>query len=742
MKKNIGQSVIPLFNVFMSDTVLDFLSPVIHSGYIGEGEKSALFETKFGEYIGSPNVVVVNSGTSALTLALKLAGVGPGHKVISTPMTCLWGRSKVMLPNGKTEYIINLVKNQYSGNVLSVANDGSVVEKKVIGWHRSKLNKRKWKYVSCDDYQKKTGPRTGSNSGVWVTEEHGILTNRGFVEAKNLSGETLITERVGLTTAQEQFFVGSLLGDGSIAYRNKRGTPRFTTCHAKNQEEWFNLKYEFIKEMGGSVREYPARPGHQPYVFHQTGNHPVFIDMVRRFYPQGEKIVPEDLSEKDLSPMALATWYMDDGSKTAKHSGCLCTNGFVKRDVERLVCVLRRMGFNATLQPTKKETEHRILIRAKLIGADGRKPIYQSDMFFSVIAPFVPDSMKYKLPDDVIGIPFNKTLWSPIKFPRYRNYAKITDGEPSHDAKRTVYCLDVEDTHNFIVNGIVVHNCLATNEAILSVGAIPVWADILSDGTIDPEDVRAKMGPGIKAIMCMDWGGLPCQLDELREIGKEFKVPVIEDACQSIGSKYKGRHVGSDVDYVAFSTQAIKALTSVDGGFLAVNSAPYQVDLAKMMRWFGLDRASGADMRCNQDPPLAGYKWQMNDVLATIGLANMEGLEERIDKTLSNAITYDTFLGMKRDHNRQSSFWLYTIYVHDPAEFIQYMKSNGVECSRVHDRNDTKTIFKKSRCVLPGVDWFDNHHVCIPVGWWLIDKDIERILDLLWKCRGDIINEG
>jgi len=275
--------------------------------------------------------------------------------------------------------------------------------------------------------------------------------------------------------------------------------------------------------------------------------------------------------------------------------------------------------------------------------------------------------------------------------------------------------------------------CLATNMAIMAVGATPVWADILRDGTIDPEDVEKK-AKGCKAIMCVDWGGLPCKLTELGEPG----LFVIEDACQSLGAKYDGHSIGHDAEYVAFSTQAIKILTTVDGGALAINTD--QTETARTMRWFGLDRTRGADMRCNQDPLVCGYKWQLNDVLATIGLANMEGLDERIKLTQRHAAIYNDFLGIKTDPERKSSYWLYTIYVDDVPEFIGYMKRHGVECSKVHDRNDTKTVFAPFRCDLPGVDWFDKHHVCIPVGWWLRDEDVGKILALLWGCHSRIID--
>ena len=277
--------------------------------------------------------------------------------------------------------------------------------------------------------------------------------------------------------------------------------------------------------------------------------------------------------------------------------------------------------------------------------------------------------------------------------------------------------------------------CLATNMAILALGAVPVWADILPDGTIDPDDVAAKMDCRPDAVVCVDWGGLPCRLDELKGLG----VPVIEDACQSLGSRYKGQYVGSDADFVCFSFQAIKHISTADGGALVVNDNPGALDDARLMRWFGLDRTKSASMRCEQDPPLWGYKMQMNDVAASIGLANIRHLPSILETVRRHAERYNAAfahlakvrLSEPIGDERQSGYWLYTVLVDDAVAFTRYMAHNGVEVSKAHTRNDTKGVFAPFRASLPGVSIFDFHHVCIPVGWWLTDEDVENIVSLV-----------
>ena len=226
---------------------------------------------------------------------------------------------------------------------------------------------------------------------------------------------------------------------------------------------------------------------------------------------------------------------------------------------------------------------------------------------------------------------------------------------------------------------------LPTNMAILSMGAGILSADVLPDGTMDPASVNKILDDSrwffpqrpAKAIMCVDWGGTPCKIAELQCFG----LPVIEDACQAVGSYYRGNHVGSDADYTAFSFQAIKHLTTGDGGAVAFLN-PEQAERARLLRWFGLDRTKGASMRCTQDPPDWGYKMQLNDIAASIGLANLEKLPWLLQKTKAHASYYDEVFGVAPDPARQSGYWLYTILVQDKWALSPTWRTMGLNAPR------------------------------------------------------------
>ena len=205
--------------------------------------------------------------------------------------------------------------------------------------------------------------------------------------------------------------------------------------------------------------------------------------------------------------------------------------------------------------------------------------------------------------------------------------------------------------------------CAATNTGILQRGATPVFVDILPEsGLIDPDAVRAALvgAANVKAIVAVDWGGHPCDYDAL----KSFGIPVIEDAAHAVGSTYKGAHVArSGGDYVCFSFQAIKHLTTGDGGALKV--PPNQLELARRLRWFGIDRTSATKFRFEEDIPVAGFKYHMNDIAAAIGLSNLLFLDHILAEHRTNATKLRSKLrNVPRlklpPASSESSWWLFT----------------------------------------------------------------------------------
>jgi len=283
--------------------------------------------------------------------------------------------------------------------------------------------------------------------------------------------------------------------------------------------------------------------------------------------------------------------------------------------------------------------------------------------------------------------------------------------------------------------------CTATNWPILAHRAKIVWADIDSEtGNIDPKSIKKCITKKTKAIMVVDWGGYPCDIDTIKKYVGD--IPVIEDAAHAFGAVYKNRMVGQTADFTVFSFQAIKHVTTADGGALTVrNDRHYERGV--LLRYFGIDRKKRSkDYRIEKDIYEWGYKFHMNDVNATIGIENLRHINEMLRKHRENAEYYrKAFAGLNKitllreDKDYLSSYWLFTMKVDNPEGFMEYMKARNIMASQVHRRNDNHPVTKPFIKHLPRVDEFSKHMVCIPVGWWVSKKDREYIADTVINYR-------
>jgi len=283
-----------------------------------------------------------------------------------------------------------------------------------------------------------------------------------------------------------------------------------------------------------------------------------------------------------------------------------------------------------------------------------------------------------------------------------------------------------------------IFTCTATNTPILYQGAKIVFADVKKDTlNVDPEDVARKVTPKTKAIVCVDYGGLPADLDELQAIADKWQIPLIEDAAQAQGAEYKGKTVGNISDFTCFSFQAIKIIAAPDSGMLTIRN-PRLEDKAKRVRWFGIDRkAKQASM--NQgiwagDIWELGWKYQMTDILAAMGIEAMKTIDETLahHRKLFEAyreglkgIPGITFIGDDQDH--RSSCWLATTLVENRDDLKKKLAENDIESDPVHYRNDRYSIFGKRVTDCPNMDALESKYLVLPKHFYLTVEDIDRV---------------
>ena len=311
--------------------------------------------------------------------------------------------------------------------------------------------------------------------------------------------------------------------------------------------------------------------------------------------------------------------------------------------------------------------------------------------------------------------------------------------------------------------------CAATITPLIHLGAQIVWADVDPlTGNISPVSVGelvAEWGDRVKAVVAVDWAGRPADYVELRKV-VPHAIPIIEDAAHAFMARRQGRdetwgipegpltsiasYAEADNIFVCYSLQAIKHLTTGDGGILICPSAEL-TERARKLRWFGLDRRSKTDFRCAQEITEAGYKFHMNDIAAAIGLGNLPSARMAVEQHRNNAMRYHTALATELGPevlptafgalgmpprlsipamDFGSSWWLYTVLVENRDDFTRSFIHARIATSQVHRRNDEHPGFPPSTPgSLPGLDYFSARQVSIPVGWWLTATDLERVTD-------------
>ena len=284
-----------------------------------------------------------------------------------------------------------------------------------------------------------------------------------------------------------------------------------------------------------------------------------------------------------------------------------------------------------------------------------------------------------------------------------------------------------------------VFTCTATNIPFLYMGVKPVFADVQPRTlNMDPAHVRSLITPRTKAIVCVHYGGLPCDLDELHAIAREHGLVFIEDAAHALGAAYKGRPVGGLSDFTMFSFQAIKLMTTGDGGMLMLRD-PGLVEKAKRLRWFGIDRSAKQLGVWENDITEVGYKYQMTDLSAALGLAALDEYASTLAKRQSLLDGYVRgFAGVPgieligAGHtDRTHAAWLCTVLVEDRVGLMRKLREHRIESGQVHYRNDRYKIFGGRQEGFTNMDALEDRYLVLPLHGKMSLGDVDRVCSVV-----------
>jgi perosamine synthetase len=285
------------------------------------------------------------------------------------------------------------------------------------------------------------------------------------------------------------------------------------------------------------------------------------------------------------------------------------------------------------------------------------------------------------------------------------------------------------------------YTCTATNMPILRAGAKCIFADIqYLTGNIDWMDVNHRVTERTRAIMVVHWAGYPCDMESITFLAKRLGIPVIQDGAHSLGATYQGQPIGVTSEYYMCSFQAIKQLTTGDGGMLAMLDEN-KYNEARRRRWFAIDRDNRVlrlDGYAYWDQAEIGYKMHMNDIAAAIGLGNMEDIDWILNRRAEIAARYRVELakapGVKlfnSEPDRTSGNWLFTMHVENRTGFCLMMRAAGIEVSVVHIRNDAHSVFGGRRPDLPMTDLYERTNISIPLHQGMTDSDVGRVIQAI-----------
>jgi len=273
-----------------------------------------------------------------------------------------------------------------------------------------------------------------------------------------------------------------------------------------------------------------------------------------------------------------------------------------------------------------------------------------------------------------------------------------------------------------------------TNTTILQIGAVPVFADVEADtGNLDPNAVERAITSATRAICVVHYAGYPADLRALRAIADRHGIALIEDCAHALGAQDSGVPVGTVGDAAIFSFQAIKHLTTVDGGMLTLRN-PDRLDAARRLRWFGLAKGVA---RTAVDIRVPGFKYNMHNVAAIIGRHQLTTIGEAIARHIDNGQFYDdAFAGIvgiapaRVRAGSAPSYWLYTLLCTDADHSSRVeaaLLAAGVVAGKLHRPNHLHTVFAPYASAMPGLDRFYARLLHLPCGWWVDDADRRRI---------------
>jgi len=286
---------------------------------------------------------------------------------------------------------------------------------------------------------------------------------------------------------------------------------------------------------------------------------------------------------------------------------------------------------------------------------------------------------------------------------------------------------------------------VSSSESILLAGGRPVFCDVEPDTlNISVEDMARKITPTTRAIVVVHYGGHACDMDPIMALARDHGLTVIEDAAHGCGGQYKDRKLGSMGDIGAFSFQATKNMTTGDGGMLVTNDGAL-ADRVRKLRWCGITKPTWERFRPDQvkrswvyEVAEVGYKYEMNDLAAAMGLAQLDRLEACNNRRRQLMARYREALagveGLTFLTNRDyalSACYNAVLQVEERDELYAYLDRQDIDSNVHFYPNHLLQIFRPYTTRLPVAEDVWQRILSVPLYPGLTDAQQDRVIDRL-----------
>ncbi len=274
----------------------------------------------------------------------------------------------------------------------------------------------------------------------------------------------------------------------------------------------------------------------------------------------------------------------------------------------------------------------------------------------------------------------------------------------------------------------------------------PVFADVCRDTlNIDPDDVRKKITPKTKAILPVHFGGHICDMDELMSIASRHNLFLIEDAAHAAGSSFNGKKAGSFGQFGCFSFHAVKNLAMGDGGMITLNDKKSYERLLRL-RWLGIDKSTfsrklKSHYSWDYDVKELGFKCHGNDILSSIGLAQLEKLESTNKKRREIFKKYNEALKdfVETPVWRQghiSACHNYIAKVEDRDALIEYLNTHDISAGVHYKPLYLHSYYKGLKTDCPITDQIWTKLISLPMFPDLKNEESDKLIECIKAFYG------